>query len=138
VDGDSHVGIQSSAISGAGFQRWRWKRYEIESYLVHPDSLSSFVAAAVGAGAAPQHVADLRKYLSENLPPAILQRPLEDHTFLKNTKARTDILPAALSAAGLPALPYTRYHEIAALMKPEEIHPDIREALDVIVKAFGQ
>jgi hypothetical protein len=43
-----------------------------------------------------------------------------------------------LSEAGLPGLPYTRYHEIAALMLPEEIHPDVRETLDMIVKAFGQ
>ena len=57
---------------------------------------------------------------------------------LKNTKARTEILPPALSAAGLPALPYTRYHEIAALMQPDEIHPDVRETLDVLVRAFGR
>jgi len=36
----------------------------------------------------------------------------------------------------LPGLPYTRYHEIAALMKPEEVHPEVREKLDAIVSAF--
>jgi hypothetical protein len=138
VDGDSHAGIASSAITGAGFQRWRWRRYEIESYLVHPEALARFVAATVGEARSAQHVADLRAYLTANLPPAVVERPLDNHVYLNNTKARTDILPPALSAAGLPGLPYTRYHEIAALMLPEEIHPDVRETLDTIVRAFGQ
>ena len=42
-----------------------------------------------------------------------------------------------LNAAGLPGFPYTRYHEIAALMTPDEIHPEVREKLDGILKAFG-
>jgi hypothetical protein len=138
VDGDSHAGIGSSAITGAGFQRSRWRRYEIESYLIHPEALARFVSSAVGEAASAQHVADLRRYLTANLPPAVIERPLDNHDYLNSTKARTTILPPALSEAGLPGLPYTRYHEIAALMLPEEIHPDVREALDAIVRAFGQ
>ena len=138
VDGDSHPGIGSSAITGAGFQRSRWRRYEIESYLIHPEALARFVSSTVGAAASAQHVADLRGYLTANLPPAVIERPLDNHTYLNNTKARTEILPPALSAAGLPGLPYTRYHEIAALMLPEEIHPDVLEALNAIVRAFGR
>jgi hypothetical protein len=138
VDGDSRSEIQSTPIQGSGFQRWRWKRYEIESYLVHPAALERFVARTVGDAAAASHVADLQRYLQDNLPPAVLSRPLDDHDYLNSTKARTKILPPALSAAGLPGLPYTRYHEIAALMTPEEIHPDVRAGLDAIVKAFGR
>lgn len=138
VDGDSHPGIGSSPITGAGFQRSRWRRYEIESYLIHPDALARFVASTVGEAASAQHITDLRGYLTANLPPAVIDRPLDDHDYLNSTKARTTILPPALSAAGLPALPYTRYHEIAAVMRPEEIHPDVRAALDAIVGAFGQ
>ena len=62
--------------------------------------------------------------------------PLGDHAFLYATKARTELLPPALTAAGLPGLPYTRYHEIAALMKPEEVHPEVVEKLDAIMRAF--
>jgi predicted ATPase len=138
VDGDSHTGIASSTITGAGFQRWRWRRYEIESYLVHPQALERFVVNMVGEGGSPSHVADLQQHLTDTLPRAIVDRPLDNHAYLNNTKARTEILPPALTAAGLPGLPYTRYHEIAALMLPEEIHPDVREALDAIVRAFGQ
>lgn len=138
VDGDSHAGLGSTDISGTGFQRWRWRRYEIESYLVHPDALARFVIATVGEAGSAENVAALRRYLVANLPPAVIERPLDSHAFLNSTKAREEILPPALSEAGLPGLPYTRYHEIAALMQPEEIHPDVRETLDVIARAFGR
>jgi predicted ATPase len=138
VDGDARPEIQSTEISGRGFQRLRWRRYEIESYLVHPEALARFVEHTVGAAAAAPHVADLRRYLTDNLPPAVLRAPLDDHDYLNTTKARTAVLPPALTAAGLPGLPYTRYHEIAALMRPEEIHLEVREKLDAIVRAFGQ
>ena len=138
VDGDSHAGIVSSAITGVGFQRCRWRRYEIESYLVHSEALARFVARTVGDAVSAQHVVDLRAHLTANLPPAVIERPLDNHAYLNNMKARTEILPPALTAAGLPGLPYTRYHEIAALMLPGEIHPDVHETLDAIVGAFGR
>ncbi|MBI3490406.1 MAG: AAA family ATPase [Acidobacteria bacterium] len=138
LDGDNLPNILPTEILGRGFQRWRWRRYEIESYLVHPGALARFVTNVVGEGAAAQHVAGLNAYLSNNLPPPVLSHPLDDHPYLNTTKARTQILPPALTAAGLPALPYTRYHEIAALMRPDEIHPDVRETLDVIMRAFGR
>jgi hypothetical protein len=37
----------------------------------------------------------------------------------------------------LPGFPYTGYYEIAALMKPEEIHPEVVEKFDLIMEAFG-
>jgi hypothetical protein len=58
--------------------------------------------------------------------------------FLNTTKARTTLLPPALNAAGLPGWPYTRYHEIAAVMRPDEIHPEVVEKLDDLLRAFGQ
>jgi hypothetical protein len=136
VDGDARAGIQSTPITGQGLQRLRWRRYETESYLVHPAAIARFVEHTVGAAAAAVHLADLRQHLEETYPPAVLRDPLGDHAFLNSTKARTELLPPALTAAGLPGFPYTRYHEIAAVMRPEEIHPEVREKLDGIVRAF--
>ena len=136
VDGDARPEIQATTMTGEGFQRLRWRRYEIESYLIHPEALARFVEQTVGAAAAAAHLADLRRHLEENFPPAVLRDPLGDHAFLNATKARTELLPPALSAAGLPGLPYTRYHEIAALMKPEEVHPEVVETLDALMRAF--
>ncbi|MFZ1977231.1 MAG: AAA family ATPase [Bacteroidota bacterium] len=135
VDGDSDRGIQSSEITGQGFQRLRWKRREIESYLVHPTALARFVQKKVGTAAAI-NVEDLNKYFVDNFPPAFIRDPLGDYTMLDNTKARTEILPPALSAAGLKGMDYTEYYEIAAVMLPEEIHPEVKEKLDLIQKAF--
>ncbi len=138
VDGDTRAEIESTPITGRGLQRLRWERYEIESYLVHPAALERFVEQTTGSEAAAPHVQALEKYLRDNLPPAVVRDPLGDHDYLRVTKAREAILPPALEAAGLPAFPYTRYHEIAAVMRPEEIHPEVVEKLDAIGKAFGR
>lgn len=137
VDGDARSDTRSTEITGQGLQRLRWNRYEIESYLVHPEALKRFVAMQVGEEAAGPHLEDLQRHFKENYPPAFLRNPLEDIPYLKNTKARTELLPPALDAAGLPGFPYTRYHEIAAIMKPEEIHPEVKENLNRIMEAFG-
>lgn len=136
VDGDARPEIQATPITGRGFQRTRWNRYEIESYLVSPEALARFVRHVVGEGAAPPHLEDLRKHFEQNYPPAFLKAPFSDTPYLVATKARTQLIPPALDAAGLHGFPYTRYHEIAALMSPEEIHPEVREKLDAIQRAF--
>ncbi len=137
VDGDAKETIKSTPITGKGFQRLRWKRYEIESYLIHPAALARFVERTSGA-AAREHVGALEAYLRENLPPGVLKDPFADNPVLRNTKAREEILPPALEAAGLPGFPYNRYHEIASVMRPEEIHPEVVEKLDLICKAFNR
>ncbi len=136
VDGDARPEIVATAITGQGLQRLRWKRYEIESYLFHPAALARFVTEMVGPAAAAVHVSDLQKYLSDNWPKTLIDNPLADSDFLVGLKARTVLLPPALSAAGLSGLPYTDYHEITAVMLPEEIHPEVKEKLDSIQQAL--
>ena len=137
VDGDAHQGIQGTAITGTGLQRLRWRRYEIESYLLHPDTLARFVEAIVGTDAAESHVQDMLAYWNDEFPPAVVTDPFAEHPFLNRAKARTELLGPLLEAAEIHALPYTRYHEIAALMLPDEIHPEVTEKLDAICRAFG-
>ncbi len=137
IDGDAHSGIQDSAITGAGLQRLRWRRCEIESYLLHPNSLIRFVEFMVGTDAAEPHVDDMLTYWRNHFPPAVVREPLGNHEFLNVTKARKRLLPPLLEAAGIHDLPYTRYHEIAAQMLLEEIHPEVGEKLDAICRAFG-
>jgi predicted ATPase len=133
LDGDSRIAGERNE---PGFIQLRWKRYEIESYLFHPAVLRRFVAKLTG-GDDTQNIKDLDAYLAKNLPPAFLENPLADPPFLIGTKARTDLLPPALEAAGVQ-MSYTRYHEIAAEMQPEEVHPEIREKLEQIAAAFAQ
>ena len=136
-DGDAQPGAGNTQLTGSGLQRLRWRRYEIESYLLHPDALARFVTAQVGAGAARPHVEDMLAWWRREFPPALTEAPLGDHPFLNSTKARTELLPPLLQAAEIFDLSYTRYHEIAALMLPEEIHPEVLEKLDAICRAFG-
>ncbi len=141
VDGDAHPDIQSQPVTGQGFQRQRWRRYEIESYLFHPQSLARYVAQLLGttegSSVALQHVRDMTTWMQENLPPAVLRDPLGENEFLNNTKARTNLIPPILAAAGFPGMTHTRFSEIAAIMRPEEIHPEVRAKLDAIQQAFG-
>jgi hypothetical protein len=139
IDGDARPEIGPTDITGHGLQRVRWKRYEIESYLFHPTSLERFVTHEVGTAVATTHVEDLRGHLEATHPPGFLADPLGDFPFLNRSKARLELLPPALDAAGLQGVvSYTRYHEIAAQMLPSEIHPEVVEKLDAIVKAFRQ
>jgi hypothetical protein len=143
LDGDARPDLQSSEITGHGLQRLRWRSYEIESYLVHPAALERFVEQQIGPGAhSTQAKVDLREYLEKTFTTAFLQDPMAGQplieAYLEQRKARTEVLPPILGAAGLPAFPYTRYHEIAAIMRPEEIHLEVIEKLNAIVKALRQ
>jgi len=143
LDRDARPELPATSVAGSGLQRARWGRYEIESYLVHPTALERFVERQVGEGDAS---AEARKAMHAHITSVFrtefLENPLNPEplveNYLRTTKARTDILPKILDAAGLQGFPYTRYHEIAASMLPEEIHPEVREKLDAICKAFGR
>jgi hypothetical protein len=140
LDGDAHVGLQSMPITGIGLQRLRWRRYEIESYLVHPAALETFVRKQLGDDS-DQAIADMQAYMISVFQQEFLDNPMQPvplvENYLVNTKARSDVIPAILQSAGLHNVLYTRFHEIAALMTPEQIHPEVKEKLDGICRAFG-
>jgi AAA domain, putative AbiEii toxin, Type IV TA system len=146
LDGDAHPRIPPTEINGTGLQRIKWRRYETENYLVHPATLERFIELRLGgAEAAKQAKEDARAefeklfgsaevakgFAADPLKPA----PLVER-FLETTKAGEAIIPAILQAAGIHGFEYTHYHEIAAVMLPEEIHPEVKEKLDAIQKAF--
>ena len=146
LDGDAHPDVPPTDLTGRGLQRIKWRRYETESYLVHPEAIERFIESSMGgAEAAKQAKEDARVALeklfgSAEVAKAFAADPLSPaplvERYLQTTKARVDIIPAILQAAGIHGFDYNRYHEIAATMKPEEIHPEVREKLDAIQKAF--
>ena len=87
-DGDARPPVPDTEITGAGLQRLHWRRYEIESYLVHPDAIARFIEAVVGADSAEAYVEDMLSYWRDEFPPAVVRDPLGDHEFLNVTKAR--------------------------------------------------
>jgi predicted ATPase len=129
--------------------RIAWQRYETESYLVHPNALARFIDKQV-AGAGAEAV---RRFLTEQfnsyLGPTIgaqvandfIGNPMQPqqavNRYLAETKARTVIVSGVLQEAGIHGMDYTRFSEIAAIMEPNEIHPEVKQKLDFIQQAFG-
>ena len=137
LDGDDDRRIPDTPITGQGLQRLRWRRYEIESYLVHPDAIDRFIEHQVGGpDLSAEYKRDARGYFEQQMP-AVLANPLGDHLILEGLKASERIIPAILNAAGIHGVEKRQFYEIAALMKPEEIHPEVIEKLDAIMRAFG-
>ena len=131
-DNDPHA-IPPTPLTGQGLQRLRWRRYEIESYLFHPRTLARYLRQVTGNEA---NVAAAQDYLAANHLPAFLQYPFTDPDYIKAMKARTQLIPPVLEAAGIQ-LPYTRFAEIARCMHADEVHPEVREKLDGLCAAFG-
>lgn len=113
-----------------GLRRIFWKRYEIESYLIHPDSIARFAESIGGKGAAKK----ILKYLKDNLPPTVFRDPMQEHDHpIKGTKMK-DFLSATLRAADIDESDYSL---IAAQMNRDEIHPEVIEKLDAIADCLG-
>ena len=129
---DSDGDVREPGTLNNGLVRIFWRRYEIESYLIHPDAIARFVESLGGEVAAEK----AREYIKDTFPRAVLATPLEDesHIFLMGTKTK-DILSVIMSKAGIYEA--SDYSQLAAVMKKEEIHPEVVEKLDKIADCLG-
>ena len=123
-------------------QRLRWRRYEIESYLIHPTALQRFVGKRLGRGfAAAEASSALVDALTTELQAEFVSDP--DHPvrlaqrYLLNEPVSKTLLPSLLQAAGLNVVQKREFFEIALAFLPEEVHPEIGERLNQIKQAFG-
>jgi energy-coupling factor transporter ATP-binding protein EcfA2 len=141
ADGKSRgVGL-TDAPTRSVLNRVAWKRYETESYLVHPAALVRFVASRGIDNAADAVRAFFLGRLTEGLASAFYETPNAPPelvgTWLEQKKARTEIVGALLEECGIHGMSHTNFDEIASMMLPDEIHPEILEKLDFIQQAFG-
>ena len=113
-----------------GMSRLYWDRYEIESYLIHPEAISRFVESTRGKQAADQ----ARVYMKRQFPPVFYEAPFESSLYLLEPKAKK-VLANIFNEAGLD-VKETEYYLIAAQMTKEEIHPEVVEKLDAIARHF--
>ena len=111
-----------------GMEVLRWKRYEIENYLLHPAAIARFV----GSPAAAQHVE--KEFGRRVLPGAEL---FGDSVNLVRVKGSTEFLLPLLDAVGHPTRK-ADLHLIASVMKADEIHPEVVEKLDRMAEALVQ
>lgn len=114
-----------------GLRRLFWRRYEIESYLIHPEALVRFVMAEESGLAAGTVEAHLR----DGLLPRVYRDPLGNHDLLDSTKGKVIVADLVSVMAEPPAS--RDYWRIAARMEPAEIHPEAVEKLDAIAECFG-
>ncbi|MBV9468873.1 MAG: AAA family ATPase, partial [Abitibacteriaceae bacterium] len=112
IDGDDHKGIQQTAFEAGKLQRLRWQRYEIESYLLHPDAIDRFIELKIG----PDDISleskrEVRAYFEKQLP-GLLTEPLGENLTLEGVKASERIIPSILAAAGIHGIEKRDFYEI--------------------------
>ncbi len=129
-DGDGKDHSETPALP-KGMTRLHWNRYEIESYLIHPQSIVRFVECIGGEQMAEKVVA----YMDKHLPPALHENPFELSDYLQGTKAKS-VLANIFNTAGLD-IKESEYYQIAAQMTKEEINPEVVEKLNAIAEHFS-
>lgn len=129
LDGDNR-NLPDREVGAEGLRILRWRRYEVENYLIHPTALLRFVE-----GTAPLFAGERRdrgkRFLEGELPPAALNDPLGDHEFLISVPASKTLLPSFFEMTGTP-IKKKEYYQIAAQMQDKEVHNEVREKLDQI------
>lgn len=129
LDGDNR-GLPDREVSADGLVIERWERYEIESYLVHPDALYRFIESQ-----GPLFVPPAEKYLRDQLPPAVYRKPLDTDDFLRATPASKTLLPGLFRAASL-SITKSEYYLVAEQMQSSEIPSEVESKLDLIARVF--
>ncbi|MDE0157392.1 MAG: AAA family ATPase [Gammaproteobacteria bacterium] len=114
-----------------GIKSLCWQRYEIENYLIHPQTISRFVEKNRGTNAALAVDNYMKKQL---LPQAVYEDPLKTD-FLQDPKGKK-LLSNLMQEAGID-IKESDYYQIAAEMTEDEIHPEVREILGAIAKHFN-
>jgi len=124
LDGDDR-GVTEDEKIGAGLSVTRWRRYEIENYLLVPRA----IAAVGGWGDDTLMLEPVLRELHREVPPGT--DLFADVAGLATLKASERFLPDLLHAAGRDVAKRD-FFLIAAQMRPDEIHPDVVEKLDQI------
>jgi len=126
LDGDNRD-EPDSEMTRAGLRVLRWKRYEIENYLLIPAAIKRYVSAL------PLFEAKVDKEFGKQVPTGT--DLFSDHVSLVRVKGSDEFLVPLLEEAGKPT-PKKDLYLIAAVMSPEEIHPEVKEKLDEISSAI--
>ncbi len=129
-DGDIKRSKQSTLPTG--MIRLFWNRDEIESYLLHPKSIRRYV----GARTSKEMTEKAEKYMKQQLPPTLYEKPFESSEFLLDPKKSKNFLSNIFQEAGLNVREVD-FYQVAVQMTKEEIHPEVKEKLDAIATHFN-
>ena len=128
LDGDNRD-EPDDETTASGLVVLRWRRYEIENYLMQPEVIGRF--------AFPKNLPLMRQQVDaafQQQVPAGTD-PFGDHVALTRVKASDEFLVPLLETLGCPT-PKRDLHLLAATMTPEEIHPEVTEKLDRLVEVL--
>lgn len=104
----------------------RWERYEIENYLLHLDAIKRFVDWPLG-----DH--RIEEEFWKQVPRDA--HPFSDIASLTRVKGSDEFLIPLLEKTVRPTMKRDLY-QLAEVMKPEEIHPEVKSKLDEIAKVL--
>jgi hypothetical protein len=130
LDGDNR-NIPEQDIRADSLDIYRWQRYEIENYILHPEALKRFVTGQMADLFAAGRASSADAFVQKSFPPDAINDPLGDNPYLLNVPASKQILPQLFKHLGMDTTK-SEYFEIVTHMKPEEIHPEVISVLDMI------
>ena len=126
LDGDNREEPDEETTK-AGLVALRWRRYEIENYLLQPEAIKRYVDFPLKAPL-------VEEAFRRQVPPGT--DLFGDHVSLVRVKASGEFLLPLLEDVG-KSTPKKELYMLAAAMNEDEIHPEIREKLDRIAEVFG-
>lgn len=121
IDGDNRD-QPDVETTGAGLVVLRWRRYEIENYLLRASAIKRFLGFPLLDTKVDEGFARL-------IPPGT--DPFSDHVSLERIKASNEFIVPLLAELG-HTTPKKDLYLLAAAMTPDEIHPEVIEKLDRI------
>lgn len=119
LDGDNRDEVDDETTR-AGLVVLRWRRYEIENYLLQPEALKRFVNF-------PLLEAAVEEAFWREVPKGT--DLFGDHVSLVRVKASDEFLVPLFEEVRQPT-PKKDLFLLAAQMRPEEIHPEVKGKLD--------
>ena len=125
LDGDNRDEMDDEATK-MGLEVLRWRRYEIENYLLHPEAIKRYINFPIKA-----HIVD--KEFWKNVPQNT--NLFSDHVSLVRVKGSNEFLIPLFNNIGEDVSKKDLYL-LASIMREDEIHPEIREKLDRIARKF--
>ncbi len=125
LDGDNREEADEET-TGAGLVVLRWRRYEIENYLLQPEAIKRYVDFPLKAPL-------VEEAFRRQVPPGA--DLFGDHVSLVRVKASGEFLLPLLEDVG-KSTPKKELYMLAAAMNEDEIHPEIHEKLDRIAEIF--
>ncbi len=133
LDGDNR-NLPDHEVAGENLTLLRWRRYEIENYLLHPAVLERFVRETQSIQRQSDPDAAMA-FLKSQIPPDAWENPNGENEFLVSVPASKRLLPEFMKAAGL-SIGKNEYFQIVSRMEAGEVHAEVVEKLEALRKVL--